>query len=264
MAVGLVRPRFDHVRMLFRPRSWRREALFLGLCYIGYEWVRGVAPERRSIAFSNADGLQTLEQFLHIDIELSANTFLLDHLWLANAASAFYQLAHEGVAVAVLVWLWQRHRAHYAPLRSALVITTFVSLFTYWLIPLAPPRFAQAGIVDTMLEYPVLFAGMKSVTGLVNLYAAMPSVHVAWAVWCALSFSVASSLQRRWWVWCYPLTTALIVLGTGNHYVLDIIVGALLVGLAWWLVEVWHPDRRQFLAALAALPHPHRREHPKP
>lgn len=237
-------PRAQHVRTLFRPGSWRREVLFLGLMYMAYEWVRGVAPERKSLAFENADRLQQFEQWLHIDIEAWSNQLLVHRLWLADAASAYYQLAHEGVAAAVLAWLWHRHRDSYPALRSTLVVMTLTSLLMYWLVPLAPPRLAQSGIVDTMLVHPVVFAGMESVTGLVNLYAAMPSVHVAWATWCALAFALASRSPRRWLIWAYPLTTSCVVLGTGNHYVLDIVVGVLVVFVAYAAVEVTHPDRR--------------------
>lgn len=229
---------------LFRPGTWRREVLFLGLLYMAYEWVRGVAPTRKALAFANAEGLQHFERSLHIDIELWSNALLRDHQWLADGASAYYQLAHEGVAAVALVWLWHWHRHAYPALRTTLVVTTLASLLMYWLIPLAPPRLAQPGIVDTMLAHPVVFAGMKSVTGLVNLYAAMPSVHVAWAAWCALAFVVASRSPKAWLIWLYPLATACVVLGTGNHYVLDIVVGGALVILAWWTIESLHPDRR--------------------
>lgn len=242
------------LRGLFRPGNWRREVLFLGLLYVVYEWVRGVAPERKALAFDNAERIQEFERWLHIDIEAWSNQFLRAHQLLADLASAYYQLAHEGVAAVVLVWLWRAHRASYPALRTTLVVTTLGSLFLYWAVPLAPPRLAQPGIVDTMLEHPVVFAGMKSVTGLVNLYAAMPSVHVAWATWCSLAFALASRSRRRWLVWAYPLATSAVVLGTGNHYLLDIVVGALVVALAWWGVTHVHPD--QAVRAHALTPQP--------
>ena len=222
--------------------SWKREVFILGFLYAGYEWTRGMAPERKALAFSNAEAVQDVERGLNIDFESSANSLFLQHQWIADAASAFYQLAHEGVALLVLVWLWRRHRDKYPPLRATLVVMTLMSLATYWLVPLAPPRFAQSGIVDTLLVHPVLFAGMDSVTGLVNLYAAMPSVHVAWATWCALAVALASHRPQRHLVWLYPLTTAVVVLGTGNHYVLDVLVGAFYVGVGWFAVAYVHPD----------------------
>ncbi len=98
-------------------------------------------------------------------------------------------------------------------------------LATYWVFPLSPPRFALHGAVDTMHANPVLFAGQESVTGLANLYAAMPSLHVGWAVWCALA--VVMTTRSRWWylAWLYPLTTTFVVLGTANHYLLDAVAG---------------------------------------
>ena len=244
MSIMPTRAPLAAARALIRPGSWRREVLFLGLLYMAYEWVRGVAPARKGLAFANADGVQAIEQWMHLDIEMWANGIFRNHLWLADSASAYYQLAHEGVAAGVLIWLWHRHRDMYPGLRTTLVVTTLGALLMYWLVPLAPPRLAQAGIADTMLMHPVLFAGMKSVTGLVNLYAAMPSVHVAWATWCALAFTIASQRPRRGLIWCYPLATACVVLGTGNHYILDIVIGALAVMAAWWAVTVLHPDHR--------------------
>ena len=232
-----------YLRSVFRTGNWRREVVLLGGLYVMYELIRGVAPERKSLAFQNADRVQSIERWLHIDIELWANGVLRHHQALADFCSIYYQVAHEGVAAVVLIWLWTRHRQQFAALRSTLVIVSLVSLLIYWVVPLAPPRFAEAGIVDTMLVHPVLFAGMKSVTGLVNLYAAMPSVHIAWAVWCAIAFTVAGRSSRRWLVWIYPLVTAGVVLGTGNHFTLDIIVGAALVIGTWSALAVLHPHR---------------------
>lgn len=234
-----------HVRADLGPSTWRREAFLLGLMYAGYEWVRGMAPEQRTLAFENADRVQSIETALHIDIELWANHLLLSYHWLADFASVYYQTTHEFIAMGVLIWLWHSHRQHYAPLRTSLVILTLVSLLTYWLVPLAPPRFALDGAIDTMLAHPVLFAGMDSVTGLVNLYAAMPSVHVAWATWCAGAVASASRSRYRRWVWLYPAVTSAVVLGTGNHYVLDVVVGVLVVAASWWIAEATHPDRRR-------------------
>ncbi len=232
-----------YLQSMFRAGDWRREVLLLGLLYVAYEWVRGVAPERKALAFQNADRVQAIERWLHIDIELWANGVLRQHQGLADFCSVYYQVAHEGVAAVVLIWLWMRHRPQFAALRTTLVIVSLVSLLIYWVVPLAPPRFAEVGIVDTMLVHPVLFAGMKSVTGLVNLYAAMPSVHIAWAVWCAIAFTVAARSRIRWLIWLYPLVTAGVVLGTGNHFLLDIIVGAALVIGTWSGLAVLHPHR---------------------
>ena len=224
-----------------RHTTWLREVLLLTLLYVGYEWVRGNAPERKALAFANAARVQSLERHLHIDFELSVNHALLHYLWMMDAASIYYQLTHEVIVLALLVWLWKRHRRNYALLRSTLVVLSLVSLAMYWAFPLAPPRFSEPGAVDTMLVHPVLFAGMKSVTGLVNLYAAMPSVHVAWALWCAVAITFVTESPWRFLAWAYPVVTTAVVLGTANHYVLDVIVGVLLVLSSMYVLSVLHP-----------------------
>ncbi len=221
--------------------TWLREALLLTLLYASYEWVRGKAPERKSVAFANADRVQSLERHLHIDFELGANHAILPYQWLMDAESIYYQLTHEVIVLALLIWLWKRHRTYYPLLRSTLVVLSLVSLAMYWAFPLAPPRLAEIGVVDTMLVHPVLFAGMKSVTGLVNLYAAMPSVHVAWAVWCAVAITFVTKSPWRFLAWTYPLVTTAVVLGTGNHYVLDIVIGVALVLGSMYLLRFLHP-----------------------
>lgn len=230
-----------------RRTTWLREVLLLTLLYVSYEWVRGNAPERKAVAFANAHHVQSLERHLHIDVELGANHLLLRSPWAMDAASIYYQLTHEVIVLGLLVWLWKQHRRDYALLRSTLVVLSLVSLAMYWMFPLAPPRFAETGVVDTMLVHPVLFAGMKSVTGLVNLYAAMPSVHVAWAVWCAVAITSVTESRWRHAAWAYPLATTVVVLGTGNHYMLDIMTGAALVLCAMYALTILHPHGQRSL-----------------
>ena len=88
----------------------------------------------------------------------------------------------------VLVWLRLRRPSLYTPLRNVLVLVSLVALLSYWLLPLAPPRLAIPGIVDTLKVNDILSAGEpKGPASLANQYAAMPSLHVAWAVWVALA-----------------------------------------------------------------------------
>ena len=100
---------------------------------------------------------------------------------------------------------------------------------------MSPPRFAQPGIVDYIAGADILGGAAASVPRPgVNLLAAMPSMHVAWTTWCA---AAAWSVLRRpcrqvaWLVWVFPALTALVVLATGNHYVLDVVAGVVLVAV---------------------------------
>src|SRR5665811_2085115 len=92
----------------------------------------------------------------------------------------------------VLVWLRSRRPDSYAPVRNTLVGASVAALFAYWLIPLAPPRLSVPAVIDTMKLNEILSAGSPSgLAALSNQYAAMPSLHVAWAVWVALAVAVA-------------------------------------------------------------------------
>lgn len=208
-----------------RHRPWMTEiGLVLGLYWL-YSVMRSASPDRVALATSNANLVESVQRALGLDIELWLNGLFVRHQWLADAASLWYQITHMVVTGGILLWLWTRHRASYGPLRTSLAVLMVGGLATYWIFPLSPPRFALHGAVDTMHAHPVLFAGQESVTGLANLYAAMPSLHVGWAVWCALA--VVMTTRSRWFylAWLYPLTTTFVVLGTANHYLMDAIAG---------------------------------------
>ncbi len=208
-----------------RHRPWLTEiGLIIGLYYL-YSVMRSASPDRVSLAMTNANLVERVQRAAGLDMELALNQMFVRNQWLADAASLWYQITHMVVTAGILLWLWRRRREHYGTLRTSLALLMVSGLATYWLFPLAPPRFALNGAVDTMHANPVLFAGQESVTGLANLYAAMPSLHVGWAVWCALA--VVMTTRSRWWylAWVYPLTTTFVVMGTANHYLLDAAAG---------------------------------------
>lgn len=223
------------------PWAWAIEVSIVLFWNFAYEALRSATPTRIVAAFENSKSVEALEAAFRIDVELGLNRWFLQHLWVADFASYWYQLEHEIVTIAVLVWLWRRHQWAYRPLRTTIITVSAASLIAYRFYPLAPPRFALDGAVDTMLAHPVLFAGWKSVTGLSNLYAAMPSIHVAWAVWCAIAVNVASTHPWRRLAWIYPVITTLVVIGTANHYVVDAIAGATAMVLGWELWRRFHP-----------------------
>ncbi len=209
---------------------WWVEVLIAVGFYLAYEATRGLAPGRAAVAMSRGRALQHIEQLTHLAVEpLVAQALNGRHL-LAVAAGYYYGTAHFAVTIAVLVWVYARRRAAYPHLRTTLLIISLAALVLFWAFPVAPPRLAVPNTVDTLSSLDVMGASHpRSLFNLANPYAAMPSLHMAWAVWCALAVGVGA---RRPWVrvlaWAYPLTTALVVLGTGNHYLLDVLAGLLL------------------------------------
>lgn len=220
--------------------SWRRlpahvEVVSIAIGYALYAITRVLAPHRVVVSFSHADEVRSLEQAFGLFHELRINEFITAHAGLGILSAYYYASLHFIVTPLVLAWLWRRRARAYAPLRSALVISTVLALVVYATWPLAPPRFAVPGAVDTVLHHPVAWASGHGVEGFINDLAAMPSLHVGWAVWCAVA--LVTGLRTRWrhLAWLYPVATTFVVVATANHYLLDAVAGALVVGLPLYL-----------------------------
>ncbi|WP_245623016.1 phosphatase PAP2 family protein [Spirillospora albida] len=245
-------------RVLAAPPVWR-ELLLIALFYTGYTLTRivlvqdGTAP-----AFRHAYDILRFERLLGLDVELGLNQTLLQVPWLARTANVFYATAHFGVTLGIVVWLYRFRPQEYRWLRTSIMVSTGVALVGFWLYPLAPPRFLHSeGFVDpvTALHSLGLYASDAS-GSLTNQYAAMPSMHAGWALWCG--FVLVKLAARRWAQalgLLYPATTVLVILATANHYVLDAVVGMALVGgTLWtsWLLYVRRPEPLVAFQARAA------------
>jgi PAP2 superfamily len=149
-------------------------------------------------------------------------------------AGCYYAILHFAVTIIALVWLYRRHRALYRHARTVLITASTASLLVFWFYPVAPPRLAMHGLEDTVVTHNVLGAGHAASTGtFVDLYAALPSLHVGWAFWVAATIVRAHATARyRHLAWLYPMTTALVVLATANHYLVDAAAGVTVIALA--------------------------------
>src|SRR5262249_26395285 len=164
--------------------------------------------------------------WLHVTVEPSLNHLAAAHLVLAEAAGYYYGLLHFVVTLLVLAWLYVRRPAVFGRLRSALVLATAAANAVFWVWPAAPPRFSLPGRPALLVAPAILGAAHpRGATSLVNLYAAMPSLHVAWAVWCAAAMATATRGRWRHLAWLYPTATTLVVLASANHFLLDAIGG---------------------------------------
>lgn len=223
----------------FRPSPHRpalpREIALIAACYGAYTWVRDAVPGERDIAVTRAAHLLGLEKDLHIDAEHGLNQLFAHMAWLGTVSDYYYATLHFIVTVGVLIWLYVAHPGEYRPLRRVLFATNLVALGGFWLFPLAPPRMLP-GFVDTVLAYHTWgLYDSSPMAALSNQFAAMPSLHTGWSLWCAVA---VTRLARRRWVkvtaMCYPPATVLVIIGTANHFVLDVVGGmvALICGFA--------------------------------
>jgi len=225
-----------------RTSAWvvavREAALLLALLF-AYSRVRLAASDDRATAVRHGLDVLQLERLLHLDVEAAVNGALGQVSVLAVAASYWYAALHYTVTPLALVLLYRHRPGEYRRLRTALVLATAAALVGYVALPTAPPRLV-GGYVDTLLSTsPVGWWGaegsaVRGAGGAVDQFAAMPSMHVGWALWCGLVFwRLAHTRWQRALALGYPAVTAVVVVGTANHWVLDVLAGAALVGVAW-------------------------------
>jgi hypothetical protein len=211
-----------------RPPRWWQEVAFVGIVYFLYSLSRNSAPSHEVGAFHRAKSVLSIERALHINVEHSVNAFVAGHSWLAYISDYYYATLHFVVTIGVLVWLYVRHPLRYRSIRTVLIVTNLVALIGFWFISLAPPRMLP-GFVDTVVKFHTWGSvASGSIAKESNQFAAMPSLHIGWALWCAIAIV---TLAKRRWVRilgaAYPACTLFVVIGTANHFVLDAVGGAL-------------------------------------
>jgi hypothetical protein len=249
----------ERIRALRRPQWWQ-ELLFIGICYELYSLVRNAVPEHERAAFARAGELLRFERRLHIGVEPAINAFVASRDALAYVCNYYYATLHFVVTIGVMVWLYRRHSLRYRSLRTVLLATNVLALFGFWAYSLAPPRMLDTeGFVDTVVSLHTWGSwGSSGIDSASNQFAAMPSLHIGWSLWCAI---VVVRLARRRWVRIaaalYPLATLFVIIGTANHFVLDAVGGAVAVGLGF-LVERSLSGRSPFgpLPPMAHVPAP--------
>ncbi len=216
---------------------WWVELLAIGWLLFLYDAITNMAPLRLSVALGNARGILHVEQVLQIDPELALDRWLASHHTLAAILANYYDNAHFVVTLGLLGYLWFSRADLYRPLRNSLVLVNVIGFVVFWRFPVAPPRMLD-GFTDVVASTHAFGSWHTGVlASQANQVAAMPSLHMAWAGWCALALWRISA--RRWVravAIAYPCMTALAVLATGNHFVLDIVGGLLALALSVWLV----------------------------
>jgi hypothetical protein len=214
-----------------RRLTWWVEVLLAVGAYELYNAVQALTAGDRSQARAHGLALESAEKRLHVWIEPTVNRFATAHSWIALGSGYYYALGHVLVTFSVLVFLWIRRPSAYIRLRNALVVMSCLALIAFWWWPVAPPRITISGLTDTLTRNDILGAAHVH-AGLVNVYAAMPSLHVAWATWCAGSVVITARGLWRHLAWLYPIATTFVVIATANHYLFDAAAGFVLAGLS--------------------------------
>jgi hypothetical protein len=231
---------------------WREIAYVIGFYGI-YTLVRnqfGSAAVGAEHAYTNAVRIIDIEKAMGLFHEATIQGWFLGEPWVLRAFNIFYGSFHFVVPAAILVWLAARHPRDYPTWRNTLLIGTGLALIGFSLFPLMPPRLlcdcaygagpaaAADGLprfVDTLASYGGLWSFSNStMQSISNQYAAMPSLHFGWSLWCALVLVPrVRHRSTRFLAAAYPVVTLLTIIVTGNHYWLDAVGGAVVVGLGW-------------------------------
>jgi hypothetical protein len=215
----------------------------VAVLYIGYDATRGLRHGNLTTAIGNGANILHFEHLLHLAPEHALNHLLFEVPALAVVSAYYYATLHFIVTPAVLVWLYRRHPGNYRDARTTVALGTAIALLVYWVFPAAPPRLLPGNTFhDTLANVHQWgwWGGDGSVPrglgSLTNQLAAMPSLHVGWALWAGwLIARHATRRSVRVLGAAYPVTTALVVMATGNHYLFDALGGAAVIALGGML-----------------------------
>ncbi|MYZ39403.1 MULTISPECIES: phosphatase PAP2 family protein, partial [unclassified Streptomyces] len=208
--------------------------------YAAYSAGRLLARDDGSEAVEHGLAILRFEKALFLNAEHPLNRLFTATPALAVPADFVYASLHYLVTPAVLVWLFRRRSALYRTARTWLTLSTLLSLVGFTLLPTSPPRLLHVrhGFVDTMAQYSEYgwwgdeASAPRGLGEMTNQFAAMPSLHVGWALWCGvLLWRHARTPLVRWLGALYPVVITVVVMGTANHYFLDAVAGALVMAV---------------------------------
>ena len=198
-----------------------------------YEAVRGIAEGSANQAFANARAVIDFQGSLGLNFEESLQDWTLQFGWLIDIANFAYMNSHFVVTTVFMVWLYLYRNEHFYFVRNMFMVAMGLALIGYALVPTAPPRFfEELGFVDSLDQVSVNHDS-AFVQMFVNPYAAIPSMHCAFALMIGVAGARVSRHLATRVLWCaYPLFVFWVVMVTGNHFWLDGAIGWAVAGLA--------------------------------
>ena len=229
--LALVLRRMRPTRLRLAALSTATELAMLASLYSVWRLARVLPLDRSDGAIDRARQIDKFQHTLHLPTELSLQQLVLRHDWLARFSNYYYAILHVPALIAFLAWLFVRHRDQYSRWRNALAIVTGFCVVIRF-IRVAPPRLVPGlGYIDLASHYGLSLYGPVG-TGVSDQFAAMPSIHVAYAMVTASGIRATGGPWARRLAPGYQPLVALVVIVTANHYVLDAVGGAALGRLA--------------------------------
>ncbi|ANJ07645.1 MULTISPECIES: phosphatase PAP2 family protein [Streptomyces] len=218
---------------------WWTELPLIVLVYACYSAGRLLVRGDVSDAVDHGLAILDVEKALFLNAEHPLNRLFTSEPWIGIPADFWYASLHYLVTPVLLIWLFRSRAVRYRAARTWLMTSTFIGLIGFTLLPTCPPRLLDAshGFVDTMAQYSSYgwwggeASAPRGLGGMTNQYAAMPSLHVGWALWCGvILWRFGGNRTTKVLGVVYPLVTTVVVMGTANHYFLDAVAGAAVMG----------------------------------
>lgn len=220
------------VRRVRGSRRWHavpRELAYVASGVVLYFGVRGITDANTDAAVRHANDIVSFEMGLGIHVEPSMQDLVDDAHWLTTIMNWVYIWGHWPVIALTLLWLVLDHPAGYRVTRNAMLSSGAVGLVVFAFFPVAPPRLADLGLVDTVTNYSSAYRVLQP-QAFVNQYAAMPSLHVGWDLLIGIAlFTYSQHRALRIVGITLPALMAVSVLATANHYLVDVVAGIALV-----------------------------------
>eukprot|EP00127_Corallochytrium_limacisporum_P005726 Clim_evm105s210 gene=Clim_evmTU105s210 len=219
-----------------------KEVFFFVMLLKVYNFVRNQYGSRIvavDVAKTHADEVVAIEKFLNVFVEEKIQAAFLNNVFFIKLMNTFYYTAHPLVTIIGAVLLYMYNRSNFPKWRNVFLIMNFIALFGYAVWPLMPPRLLgdceteyggcdrQYFFVDTLEGYGAQWSWRSgSASVLSNQYAAMPSMHIGYALWSTnASLSVVQNRIGRLTFMAYPFIVALCIVVTANHFILDMVGG---------------------------------------
>lgn len=223
-------------RLPHGPLDALRQLGLFALAYLGYRLVRGLIEGDVGAAFDNARTLVDIERAMGLFFEPALQAWALAWPGLVEVSSGIYVHSHFAITTSFLVWLYLRRNDDFYFVRDMFMVSMAIALAAYVVFPTAPPRLMpEWGFTDSVVEL-VGRAASHGAELLYNPFAAVPSMHVAFALMIGVPAVriVRSPLLKAAWA-TYPAVVTFVVVVTANHFWLDAALGGLVAALSAWV-----------------------------
>lgn len=221
------------------------EVATLAALYGVYEVVRGQGNATFTVARDHTDWIVTLERHLHLFGERAVQRAAHALPGLPTTLGIAYIALHFLGTAAFLVWLHRRHPERFPRVRNTLIGSTGIALALYVVFPVAPPRLAHLGFVDTVSHNAKVNLSSDLLGSLYNPFAAVPSLHFGYAFLIGITLAaIARRPVLRVLAFAYPALVLFVIVATGNHFFFDAAAGAVAIA-AGYIIAVWVGSARR-------------------